>query len=77
MDDVAPSEALDERVALRARSLILLQRITATRVAAQGGSAMLLLSSAQRWAREGLFHLVQAQTQPLRASLLEQWAEPS
>ena len=74
IDDVPAGEALDERVLLRARSLTLLQRITAARVAAQGGSAMLLRSSAQRWAREGLFHLVQAQTQPLREALLQEWA---
>ncbi len=74
VDEVPAGEALDERVLLRARSLVLLQRITAARVAAQGGSAMLLLSSAQRWAREGLFHLVQAQTRPLREALLQEWA---
>ncbi|MFZ0324863.1 MAG: acyl-CoA dehydrogenase family protein [Actinomycetes bacterium] len=70
IDGVAPEEALDERVRLRAHSLELLQRVTAARVTAQGGAAMMLLSPAQRWAREAMFHLVQAQTQPLREALL-------
>jgi alkylation response protein AidB-like acyl-CoA dehydrogenase len=77
LDEVSAADGLDERIGLRARSLVLLQRITAARIAAQGGSAMLMLSPAQRWAREGLFHLVQAQTQPLREALLAEWSKQS
>ena len=70
VDGVAPDEQLEERVLLRAESLHLLQRATAALVTVRGGRAMALDSAAQRWAREALFLLVQAQTLPLRQNLL-------
>lgn len=74
LDDVPEDEQLDERLALRARLLTTAQRAAAARVAAEGGAAMTLRSPAQRWAREAMFHLVQAQTQPLRETLLDDFA---
>lgn len=70
VDDVAAEERLDERLALRADALTLACRATAGLVAATGGSAMALAAAPQRLAREALFHLVQAQTPPVRAATL-------
>ena len=70
IDGVAADEQLEERVLLRAESLHLLQRATAALVTVRGGRAMMMDSAAQRWAREALFLLVQAQTLPLRQNLL-------
>jgi hypothetical protein len=73
MDDSAPGDHLDERVQLRADALDLTHRATVALVTAEAGRAMLLQSPAQRWAREALFHLVQAQTAALREQLLGSW----
>jgi alkylation response protein AidB-like acyl-CoA dehydrogenase len=73
MDDVPAAEQLDRRVALRAEALDLAHRAAVAVVATEGGRAMLLDSPGQRWAREALFHLVQAQTAPLREQLLAGW----
>jgi alkylation response protein AidB-like acyl-CoA dehydrogenase len=70
IDEVDPDEALEGRLMVRAAALVLLLQVTSARVVAEGGAAMLLRSPAQRWAREALFHLVQAQTQPLREAVL-------
>jgi len=70
IDGVDEAEQLPERVFLRAESLHLLQQATAALVTVSGGRSMLLSSPAQRWAREALFLLVQAQTLPLRQDLL-------
>lgn len=73
-DTVPPSEAIDERLELRAVALELLIGVTSALVAANSGPAMALTSPAQRKAREALFLLVQAQTGPARAASLERWA---
>jgi alkylation response protein AidB-like acyl-CoA dehydrogenase len=73
MDDRPPADCLDERVRLRAEGLDLAQRATVGLVTAEAGRAMTLESPAQRWAREAMFHLVQAQTGPLREELLGSW----
>jgi alkylation response protein AidB-like acyl-CoA dehydrogenase len=70
LDDVAEDRCVDERLALRAQILALAQRAAVARITVEGGAAMSLRSPAQRWAREAMFHLVQAQTQPLREALL-------
>jgi alkylation response protein AidB-like acyl-CoA dehydrogenase len=70
VDDVDPTEALDERRRLRAAITRLAQDATSALVAVQGGRAMLTSSPEQRWAREALFALVQAQTAVTRAALL-------
>lgn len=61
---------VDERVALRGRVAELTVRAANGLVAARGGSAMLLTSHEQRWCREAAFHLVQAQTDLVRAEQL-------
>lgn len=74
VDDVPAHERLDERLDLRARSLVLLQQTAAALIAVQGGRAMLLSADAQRLAREALFMLVQAQSGPLRDLLVALYA---
>ena len=76
MDGVPPTERMQERVLLRAEALHLAQQATSALVAVSGGKAMLLTSPAQRWAREALFYLVQAQTLPLRQNLLALYNRP-
>jgi alkylation response protein AidB-like acyl-CoA dehydrogenase len=61
---------VDERLALRGRVAELTVRAANGLVAARGGSAMLLSSHEQRWCREAAFHLVQAQTDSVRAEQL-------
>jgi hypothetical protein len=70
LDDVPAAERVDERQELRAAVGDLTVRATAALVAAQAGRAVLRTSPAQRWAREALFHLIQAQTVPVRAATL-------
>lgn len=70
VDDVPPDECIDERVALRARATRLALDVTSGLIAVQAGRAMLTSSPAQRWAREALFALVQAQTQVTREALV-------
>lgn len=73
LDDVAPGERVQERLQVRAAALDLAVRATSALVAASGGSAMALSAAPQRLAREALFHLVQAQTPPVRAALLDRF----
>jgi hypothetical protein len=54
-------------------SLLLAHEATAAMVAATGGSAIALDNPAQRWAREALFFLVQAQTGSVRDEMLDRW----
>ncbi len=75
LDEVPAGEAIDERLALRARALELGVRAATALVAASGGAGMSLSSPAQRQAREALFHLVQAQTVPVRRATLARLAE--
>lgn len=71
VDHVPGSEQLTDRLALRAASLELLMRAATALVAATGGSAMARDAAPQRLAREALFHLVQAQTPPVREATLQ------
>ena len=73
-DDVAPDQAVDERLALRAEALEVLVAVTSALVASGAGPAMSSSAPAQRKAREALFLLVQAQTAPARAATLDRWS---
>ena len=75
IDDVPAAERIDERLRIRAAACELTVRASAALVCAQAGAAMLRSSPAQRWAREALFHLVQAQTAAVRAAQLRRFAE--
>ena len=70
LDDVPAGEQLDVRLAVRAQSLDLVVRSATALIAATGGSAMALDAAPQRLAREALFHVVQAQTAPVREATL-------
>jgi alkylation response protein AidB-like acyl-CoA dehydrogenase len=74
LDDVPAGERVAERLALRAAALDLLTTATTGLVAAGAGSSMSLGHPAQRWAREALFHLIQAQTPAVRAATLDRLA---
>lgn len=76
LDEVAPAERLDERLDVRAQALLLAVQATTALVTATGGSAMALGAAPQRLAREALFHLVQAQTPPVRAATLRRLSGP-
>lgn len=71
VDDVAPDEQVEERLAVRADLLALAVQGTSALVAATGGSATSRTSAPQRLAREATFHLVQAQTRPVREATLQ------
>ena len=68
--DEPPREHLARRTELRGRLAELTVRAAAALIAARSGSAMLLSSPEQRWAREAAFHLIQAQTAEVRAAQL-------
>jgi alkylation response protein AidB-like acyl-CoA dehydrogenase len=77
IDDLPPAERVGERLALRAHALELVNRSAAALVAAGGGASMSREHPHQRLAREALFHLVQAQTAPVRAATVARYAEVS
>lgn len=70
IDDIPATEAIGERLALRAQALMLGIESTSALVASVGGQAMVGDHPAQRWAREATFHLVFAQTKPARVAQL-------
>jgi alkylation response protein AidB-like acyl-CoA dehydrogenase len=74
LDEVPADEAIEERLALRAHALELGVRAATALVVASGGAGLSLSSPAQRLARESLFHLVQAQTPPVRRATLARLA---
>jgi len=74
VDDVPADEGVDERLALRAQITKLVQDVTSALITVQAGRAMLLSSPEQRWAREALFALVQAQTQVTREALITEFS---
>ncbi len=67
---------ISERLSLRGRIAELTVRAAAGLVAARGGSAMYASSHEQRWSREAMFHLVQAQTDDVRTAQLAAFARP-
>lgn len=77
IDDVPAGERMADRLALRASALELLTVAAAGLVAAGAGASMSLGHPAQRWAREAMFHLIQAQTPAVRAATLDRFAARS
>ena len=75
LDHVPADEQVEDRLALRGASLELVVRAATALVAATGGSAMGLDAAPQRLVREAVFHLVQAQTGPVRRATLERLLE--
>lgn len=69
-DHSAPHEHLRERLALRMQAQEVMRTATTAAVVAGGGRAVMLTSTAQRLAREGLFLLVQGQTAEARRAYL-------
>jgi hypothetical protein len=76
IDEVPAEEQLERRIELRARSLLLLAHATDALVVVSGGRALSAQTRAARWSREARFFLVQAQTAPLRAALLNGLRSP-
>jgi alkylation response protein AidB-like acyl-CoA dehydrogenase len=70
LTEVPAELAVNERTALRGQLSELTVRATHALIAARAGSAMLLSSPEQRWAREAAFYLVQAQTDAVRTAQL-------
>ncbi len=75
IDEVPADDGLAERLRVRAAALELVTRAAAGLVAAGAGASMAAAHPAQRLAREALFHLVQAQTEPVRTATLRRLAE--
>ena len=75
LEDVAPDELVEDRLAVRASALELALRSATALVAATGGAAMSLDAAPQRLAREAVFYLVQAQTPPVRQAVLQLWRD--
>ena len=71
IDDVPAQEQIEDRLAVRVASLELVVRTTTALVAATGGAAMAMSAAPQRLVREAVFHLVQAQTAPIREATLQ------
>lgn len=72
---VPADEQVEDRLAPRAATLELAVRAATSLVAASGGSAMSLSAPPQRLLREALFHLVTAQTAPVREATLHRLLE--
>jgi hypothetical protein len=77
IDDVPAREQIEDRLAVRASSLELVVRSATALVAATGGAAMAMDAAPQRLMREAVFHLVQAQTGPVREATLQLLREAS
>jgi alkylation response protein AidB-like acyl-CoA dehydrogenase len=75
LDDVAPGERHDRRLALRVEAHRVLVDVTTALVVAGAGGSMAAGAPAQRMAREALFLLVQAQTADARREALRRWAD--
>ena len=73
IDDAPAGTRMSERLAVRAAVLELVVTATSALVAAGAGASMSLAHPAQRWAREALFHLIQAQTPPVRAATMQRF----
>ncbi len=74
LTEVPLFERVTERTALRAEVTELAVRVANALIAARSGSALLLGSPEQRWAREAAFHLIQAQTAGVRVAQLAAFA---
>jgi len=70
LDDVAASDRLDERLALRARALVLGVECSTALLTARGGQGMGLADPAQRLLRAAAFQIVHSQAAHVRAATL-------
>lgn len=70
VDHVPAGEQTDYRLALRVQASLLLVRCAHAYLALCGGSGLSCGHAAQRWLRESMFYLVQAQTQESRRALV-------
>ncbi|BEP12998.1 acyl-CoA dehydrogenase family protein [Acidothermaceae bacterium B102] len=73
IDDAPAGTRMSERLAVRAAVLELVVTATSALVAAGAGASMSLGHPAQRWAREALFHLIQAQTSQVRVATMQRF----
>ncbi len=71
LDDVDPSEALQQRLTLRASALLLSLEACTGLLAARGGKGMDLADPAQRLLRSAAFQLVHSQAGHVRAATLD------
>ena len=71
LDEVHPREQLDERLAVRAQSLLLSLECCTALLAARGGQGMGLADPAQRLLRAAAFQLVHSQAAHVRAATLD------
>ncbi|MGI8535884.1 MAG: hypothetical protein ACR2K2_05165 [Mycobacteriales bacterium] len=71
LDEVEPSEALQERLSVRASSLLLSLEVCTALLAARGGQGMDLADPAQRLLRAAAFQLVHSQAGHVRAATLD------
>lgn len=74
LTDVPMRERVPERTALRAEITELTVRAAHALIVARSGSALLLSSPEQRWAREAAFHLIQTPTAGVRVAQLAAFA---
>ena len=74
LTEVPLFERVPERAALRGEVSELAVRTANALIATRSGSALLLDSPEQRWAREAAFHLIQAQTAGVRVAQLTAFA---
>ena len=77
VDDVPADRFREQRLRLRANALAIAVTATSAAVTARAGGAVRLSDPAQRYAREAMFYLVQAQTPDTRAALLQQFGAQS
>jgi alkylation response protein AidB-like acyl-CoA dehydrogenase len=70
LDEVAPDEALDERLAVRAEALLLAMECTTALLTARGGQGMGWDDPAQRLLRAAAFQVVHSQAAHIRAATL-------
>ena len=77
VDEVPPEEQIARRLEVRAAALTLNVRAATALVTTGAGRAMAVGAPEQRLAREALFHLVQAQTPPIREATLRALQDPA
>lgn len=70
IDQVPADEQMDRRLTLRAQAALLLVRCAHAYLVLCGGGGLAVEHEAQRWLREAMFYLVQAQTQENRRAFL-------
>jgi alkylation response protein AidB-like acyl-CoA dehydrogenase len=76
-DNVNPTDELTRRLEIRGAAAVRLNQAASAYLAACGGRGTTARHPAQRWARESLFYLVQAQTPVVRDATLLAFRIPS